>query len=390
VAASGVFTVLVTSMVLSPGDRGAFATIVAAAVLVGSLGSASMWLGISIELARAPKLVSQAVALSLAWPALLAVLALPVFLWVNGSLGAAALAFGALGMVVVSYTVLQGVATGMLGVRRYAYADIGRAATSFALVACASLFLTRDPLLLSLAWGAGFLFGTGYLVRCSLPWTERPVPSWSAFVRPVLSRSLRFYPTDLLRLGAMRLDIVLLAALAGTKEVAYYSLAAVLAEGVWLVPGALAITTLADLPRLETDAARALTRSAIRHALVFACLAAVAIGVLGTALILIVLPSEYHAAIAPLVISLVGTLAFSVPQVAGPHIVVVMNRALISGAIPGVTLVLNVALLVALAPQFGAIGASVASAIAYATAGVLCLVAVASSGLGLRPSRRPG
>jgi O-antigen/teichoic acid export membrane protein len=339
---------------------------------------------------RAPDLVPQAVTFSLAWPALLALLAVPTYLVVTGSVTFAALGFGFIGFIVVGYSVLQGVATGSLGVRTYACADIARAATSFGLVAFGALLVTSDPLVLSLCWVGGFFTGTIYLFARSLPWKAPAVPRWSAFVRPVIARSLRFYPSDILRVGVMRLDIVLLAVLAGTKEVAYYSLAATLAEGVWLVPGALAITTLSELPHLEKQAAHAVTRAAIRHALFFACLAAIGIGIFGTALIVVALPSAYQAAILPLFISLAGTLAFSIPQVAGPHISVVMNRALISGAIPGATLILNIFLLVVLAPHLGAVGASLASSIAYATAALLCLAAVNSGPMGLRPTRETG
>jgi O-antigen/teichoic acid export membrane protein len=372
VASSGVATVLLTSIVLSPTARGQYAALVAGAVIVGVVASGSIWLGISLRLPGQPHLTGQAVVLSFAWPLLLIVLVAPVYAAVNGTtVPFGVLAFGIISYCVVSYSILQGVPVGHGAMRYYAHADLIRAATSFSLVCSGAFLLTRNPFSLALLWGLGNLAGSIYLIVRSRPLSKPLLPSWTLFLRPALRRSVRAHPTNVLGFAALRLDIVLLALLAGPRQVAYYSLAAAFAEGVWLVPGALAVTNLSDVARVDVPRARVLTDSAMRQSLIAGALTGVLIGVIGTALVTIALDPSYVHALLPLYIALAGALAFCLPQAVSPFIIAVLDRPLVSVAIPSATLVVDVLLLMLLAPPLGAAGAAIASSAAYFVAAVL-------------------
>jgi O-antigen/teichoic acid export membrane protein len=100
---------------------------------------------------------------------------------------------------------------------------------------------------------------------------------------------------------------------------------------------------------------------------------AVAIGAVGTGLIIVVLDPSYVHAIGPLCIGLLGALAFCVPQAVSPFIIAVLDRPMVSVAIPFATLIVNVLLLLLLAPPLGAVGAALASSSAYSVAALLSL-----------------
>jgi Na+-driven multidrug efflux pump len=91
-------------------------------------------------------------------------------------------------------------------------------------------------------------------------------------------------------------------------------------------------------------------------------------------LIVIVLSPAYHAAIAPLAVTVVGTTIVSAGQAISPWVAATLNRPGLSSLIASATLALDMGVLVA-AAGLGALGAAIASSIAYLAA-TLCYFAV--------------
>ena len=95
---------------------------------------------------------------------------------------------------------------------------------------------------------------------------------------------------------------------------------------------------------------------------------AAALFLAGTLLITAFLRPAYQAAIGPLAITIAGALFYSATHAVNPWIVVTLDRPGLSSLIAAATLAVNMVLLVALASH-GALGAAIASALAYAFAG---------------------
>jgi O-antigen/teichoic acid export membrane protein len=376
VAGSGLFTVLLTSRLLSPDARGVFAALQASVTIMGVCGCASLWLGISVLLARRPAARWAAVKLAVIWPVCLSALLAVVLLVVGPPPGigtGVAAAFIAVSLPAMVYSNLQGVPIGLNRMTSYARAEVLRATVALVLVGCGmALAGWRSPAVLVLLWGCGsWTLASVYVLAACRPYRRERV---AGFVRAVVSRSVRVHPNSVVWLAVQRLDIVVLAALSSHAQVAYYSLGVAIAEGVWLVPGAIAITGLADYSRLEPAEASAVVRRNVRRTLTWSTGTAVVLLVLGSGLILLVLSPAYHAAIAPLAVTVAGTTIVSAGQAISPWVAATLNRPGLSSLIASATLALDMGVLVA-AAGLGALGAAIASSVAYLAA-TLCYFAV--------------
>jgi O-antigen/teichoic acid export membrane protein len=256
--------------------------------------------------------------------------------------------------------------------RDYARADIIRASITLALI-YSVLAITHSPLALTAMLGAGYVVATLVLVTI-VPIDRRlPRPSWRAFSWPTFLASARVHPTNLLGLAVFRLDIVVMALISSKAEVAFYSLATVFAEGVWLVPAAIGVIGFSDVARISRYETRRLTLLGLKRALIFGTATALAIGGLATLAVPLLLSKAYEHAITPLWISLAGAVAYSVCHATAPFILIGLGRRLVITLITAATLAINIGLLLVLGPRYGAIGASTASSIAYGIAGLLVL-----------------
>ena len=132
---------------------------------------------------------------------------------------------------------------------------------------------------------------------------------------------------------------MVLAAVSTHPQVAYYSLAVVIAEAAWLMPSALAVTP----PPRTSCASRATTRArgaagALRRTVAVAGASGVVAAAGGVGGMLALLPHAYHAALAPLAIVLAGAVPYSVGHVVSPYLVTAVDR-------PGIATVIAVATL---------------------------------------------
>jgi hypothetical protein len=138
---------------------------------------------------------------------------------------------------------------------------------------------------------------------------------------------------------------------------------------VWLVPGAIAITGLADYSRLPPREATDAVWRNVKLTLAASAATGLVLVAAGSALIVSVLSPAYRAAIAPLAITVTGTVVVSVGQPISPWITATLDRPGLSSLIATGTLALDMAVLVA-AAGLGALGAAIASSIAYLLAAV--------------------
>jgi len=366
-AAMAALVVFVTSAVLTPGVRGEFAALQTAAILLATAGGLSLALGVSVAVGARPDSARQATFVSLLGSLVLAAVLVPVGLAVAGPVGisdGAATAVALVAAVAAAYAGLQGVPIGLGRTGLYGATDVVRALASLAALAIGLAVGMRSPGGLVAVWGAGTVAGS--LAIGWLPWrmphSERPL---GETVRLVVRRSLRAHPTNLAGLAIARLDVVVLAAVSTHAQVAYYSLAVVIAEAAWLMPSALAVTTLSDFVRLPGTQARDAAGRALRRTVSVAGVSVVVALAGGIVATLLVLPHAYHHAIAPLAIALAGAVPYSVGHVVSPYLVTAVDRPGLATRIALATLAVDLLLVLAIGGPLGAIGAAVASTVAY-------------------------
>jgi O-antigen/teichoic acid export membrane protein len=268
----------------------------------------------------------------------------------------------------MAYSNLQGIPIGLNRMTTYARGEVLRAVTAVLLVGLGMVLAgLRSPALLIVLWGCGsWSVAMYYLLAACRPYPRSRI---AGFARAVVSRSIRIHPNSVVWLAVQRLDIVVLAALSTHAQVAYYSIGVAIAEGVWLVPGAIAITGLADYSRLEPQAASALVWRNVKRTLAASAATAVVLLAAGTALILLALSPAYRAAVAPLAITIAGTTLVSVGQPISPWIAATLDRPGLSSLIASAALALDMGVLVA-AARLGALGAAIASTVSYLAASV--------------------
>jgi O-antigen/teichoic acid export membrane protein len=268
------------------------------------------------------------------------------------------------GASVAAYGTLQGIAVGLGRMRYYGGADVARATVAMAAVVIALGAGVRSPGGLVAIWAAGPVAGLLALARLA---SGRPGgPRLRALTPTALRRALRAHPANLAGLAVARLDIVVLAAVSTHAQVAYYSLAVVIAEAAWLMPSALAVTSLSDFVRLPAGQAWRAAQRVLRHTVGTAAVSGVLAALAGAAAILAFLPSAYHAALVPLAIALAGAVPYSVGHVVSPYLVTAVDRPGVVTAIAAATLAVDTALVLVLGGPLGAIGAAIASTTSYA------------------------
>lgn len=186
-------------------------------------------------------------------------------------------------------------------------------------------------------------------------------------IKDMIAFSLKTHFGMLFRFMQNRFDIFLVAYFLPARDVGIYSVALVVAEVLWRVP---MVINNVLLPRLSKESDRKSAEitaklNRVVFALTFLCL--VPFAFLVQLMIPIVYGDDFAEAAQVIVVLLPGVLAISVFKLLAPNLIV-RGRAWTYSFSVLVSLLVMVALDVVLIPEFGIIGAAVASSIAYAAA----------------------
>ena len=279
------------------------------------------------------------------------------------------------------------------------------AITGWVVPACAGYSLCRFAMLgLQKHWGLWFLnvadksmlflalHTSGLFLGRSLEnfCTAYTVAMGSAFVValavtiPVIGGRLRFeggYAVAALGFGLRshvgwlaeflnyRLDMLIVQALSGAASLGYYSAAVSVAETLWLVPNCVAVVLLPHIARSQPTRA-ASTGPVCRLLLCLALIAGGAVAVVSWPLVVGFYGSAFGPAVVPLLVLLPGVAAFSVVRPLNADFEA-CGRPGVASAVSGVSLLLTVALDLTLIPRLGAVGAALASTVAYTVSACL-------------------
>jgi O-antigen/teichoic acid export membrane protein len=184
----------------------------------------------------------------------------------------------------------------------------------------------------------------------------------------------------LFRLAAGRFDLMLLSFLAPRTTVAYYAIAQIVAELVLLTPKSMA-TVLQPVVSAGGETSD-LSGASLRVNGTVSLVSVVGVAVFGPLLIILGYGEAFEPAIVPSLILLPG-LWFQSAGNLSASVLSSLGKPGTGSAVAVFQGVLTVILDIILIPPFGAIGAAVASAIAYTAYGIAALAVLA------RNSRRP-
>jgi len=203
-------------------------------------------------------------------------------------------------------------------------------------------------------------------------------------VRPLARFGFKALPGQILSMTNFKLDVLLLGWLSTAAAVGVYSLAVSATLLVGVLPAALGQALTRSFGEDLDPTVR--LRRGFQLALVAGVLSAAGIIVVSPVFVPLLFGSAFSGATVLIAIMVPFTAAFSTVQVTFPYFYNRLHRPLVQSLVIGATAVVDVALVIVLAPRYGAVGAAVASAIAYAV-GFAVNVVVTSRGAGLTVRR---
>jgi O-antigen/teichoic acid export membrane protein len=372
---------------LGPAGKGSYDLAVVAAALVAMVIGLSLPGGITLAVARGLASPRPLLRLLMGFAALQVAVAYGI-LWLVSltPLSSAMLPPNAGPAVIALMAVLTGATNGatyvraaLIGLQRIVAANLrdlwGRAAALAMLIGVVvlsgQLHVSLTPGLALGVTVAGsllaLLFMLQAIMRLRLPRrAESGIRRVGRFAAPL-------YAGNLVQFLNYRLDVFLVAAFVGVREVGLYALAVTLGQLTWIVSNSLATVLM---PRVaassQDDAAREAARLT-RIALAIAAAGGLALAVIATPFIDVVYGAAYHGAVAPLLVLLPGVVVFSAVNVLAAYIAGLGHlRVNVVISLIGLTATLTLDLL--LIPRVGAVGAAFASTVSYSMSAIVTLL----------------
>lgn len=388
--------VIVTSRSLGPSGRGELAFVTTMAMLTATLSTFGIEEANANIAGREPhhrrSLATNSVLLALAFgggAAMIVVVSILVFPAMGGDAG---LGLCALALLFVPLLVLQ------FYLQLLIQADYGFLATNTSLLlgplvnivvngafAVAGILTVETALV---TWLAGQTLSTLLMVR----YVHRRLAGFGRPDGSLARRSLGFgakaHLGRAMKTGNYRLDVWLVGALAGSREVGLYSVAVSWSEALFYLPTALSTALRPDIVRAsEADAARRTT--AVFRTTMLVTLPLVVLFVVGAPFLCVTIFGDAFAGsvkqlriLAPGAFGVVALKLFA-------NALTAQRKPMFANAALGVGFLLTIGLDLALIPRLGGVGAAIASTVAYTAGGVtIALIFVRSlrsSLLGLLP-----
>jgi O-antigen/teichoic acid export membrane protein len=264
----------------------------------------------------------------------------------------------------------------LIGLQRFVAAswrDLwGRIATVALIIAAVVLggLVNRQPspVLLLMATVAGTLLAAAFMIqgvaRLGLGRQGR------SGIRNVIGYARPMYVGNLVQFLNYRLDVFLVAAFAGLRELGLYALAVTLGQLLWIVSNSAAGVLF---PRVASASPAVAAREAARLAriaLLIGVVGALCLAVVASPFIEIVYGPAYAGSVPPLLALLPGVVAFMAASVLASYIAG-LGQLRINLIISVIALCATVPLDLLLIPRIGAVGAAMASTVSYTLSAVV-------------------
>jgi O-antigen/teichoic acid export membrane protein len=238
-------------------------------------------------------------------------------------------------------------------------------------------------------WIAGQALATGFVL-----WSVLRAYGFGPPSRPLASRAVAFglksHLGRVMMLGNYRLDQWLLGILAGPRELGIYSVAVVWSETLFFLPTAVATVQRPDLVRASSSRAAQATATIFRGSVLLTAVAGLCLFAVAPALCVGLFGDDFRDSAVDLRILVFGAIGIVALKQLGSALTA-QRRPLLSTAGIAVALLTTVGLDFALIPPFGAVGAAIASTLAYTAGGIaitLIFVRVLPGGDSLIPGPR--
>lgn len=210
----------------------------------------------------------------------------------------------------------------------------------------------------------------------SLVLTGREVPLILTFDRSLTKETFRFglksYLQNLVGSLNYRLDVYLLAFFLTPTQVAFYGVATSLAEAAWYIPNSVGVVLFPRLSNTPMEQVHQITAKVCRNTLAITGLIVMGMLAVSWFLVPLVYGPAYRATVPPLLILLPGVLSMGLYKVLSRNFTS-RNQQQVSILASSAALTLNAVLDLLLIPQWGVVGAAMASTAGYTAAGVVLL-----------------
>ncbi len=361
---------VIIARALGPAGKGTYSLVVltyAFAVLIGNLGVPVFVASTAGKRRRTPtELLHNSIAVTVVSSVVVAVVYLVLRRW-TGERAALWPFFGILAVVTPAGLLREhfdALLQGMNRIGRFSVAKVVANAVTLILLVS---FVWRRPAITTAVycWMGGEVVST--LVAL---WLVLSVATPGIAVSlPLLRQSLKFGAAvcigSLIGMASLRLDLFLVAYFLDASEVGLYSVAAVASSMIMYLPSAMAVALLPRFSSADANESYALAARGCRFAVIWGVGCALFLGVLGGVLISAIYGEQFRPAATAMRILLPGTVIYGLAHITVAYYNGFVGRPFINTALAALSLVIGVALDVALIPRFGINGAAVASSVAY-------------------------
>ena len=226
------------------------------------------------------------------------------------------------------------------------------------------------------AWAAAHIATAIFALAVSYSlWSPFAVPRLlDRHGRTIFRLALLMGAVQLVNLVSYRVELLVLGALEGVDDVGVYSIAMQAAEGIWLVPAAVATAITGPAVHETREAAARLVARAARRGLLLGGAVAAVVGVAGPLLVPLLFGDDFSGATRPLALLLPGVVVYGPVTILVVFLSVRCGRPRLSLAVSALAGTVTVGLSVLLIPAYGASGAALASTIGYASGALLAWV----------------
>jgi O-antigen/teichoic acid export membrane protein len=176
-----------------------------------------------------------------------------------------------------------------------------------------------------------------------------------------------------MQMGNYRGDQWFIGAIAGSRELGYYTVAVAWAEVLYYIPGVLVLVQRPDLVRASRDEAAALATRVFRIALIISGAIAILLALAAPWLCTFVFGSEFSSSVVLLRVLTLSAFGICALEILG-NAFTAQRRPLLTTAVNGITFVGTVVLCTSLIPSLGALGAAIATSGAYTLGGVATII----------------
>jgi O-antigen/teichoic acid export membrane protein len=219
-------------------------------------------------------------------------------------------------------------------------------------------------------WAAAYVLSALYSIHVLRAAPERPAPESpesrsGALIREQLRFAGRVSAGNIAALLNARIDLFLLLALSGPRAAGVYSVALGIAELLWQLGKALALTTYGRVATAGDCEAAALTAKCSRYAIAFVALGALAVAPLATPAVSLVYGPAFASAGPAVQMLLPGMIAFAAQPLIGNYFVQQRGEPGVPLAVNLLSSVVCAAVSLVTIPRFGIAGAAAATSASY-------------------------